>query len=283
MQNMRLSDSSNEAEYQKMLEHLDQNVHYWVDDRRTDTDDCSAVLNNATTQENCEEQFNAVCMSGKSPCTGVACLYEGTCNIVDTEAECSSLTGFSGEFCEITPCDSVTCVNGGTCSAKVNIYDEGEYECICPAGFSGNLCEVPCEAGFEPNSEDTCVDINECLANPCGSAGCQNSVGSYECLCASGYEKDYVNGWVHHNFCVDIDECARGTSACDVVNGRCHNFSGTYSCICNPGWEKNSYRTRCYDINECTDPRSWIRRSCEAGKTCVNTPGSYSCVTSEVP
>jgi len=88
MQNMRLSDSSNEAEYQKMLEHLDQNVHYWFNDRRTDTDDCSAVLNNATTQENCEEQFNAVCMSGKSPCTGVACLYEGTCNIVLGSAKC---------------------------------------------------------------------------------------------------------------------------------------------------------------------------------------------------
>lgn len=35
------------------------------------------------------------------------------------------------------------------------------------------------------------LDIDECLSNPCSnwtSDGCQNTVGSYKCLCKTGFE-----------------------------------------------------------------------------------------------
>lgn len=49
------------------------------------------------------------------------------------------------------------------------------------------------------------LDVNECqLSNfYCGEKGvCKNLVGSYECECADGFQRDQYTGQ-----CVDIDEC----------------------------------------------------------------------------
>ena len=55
------------------------------------------------------------------------------------------------------------------------------FRCGCPDGFVLH------------NIYQECVDANECLGesqndhNACGSAKCQNSFGSFTCLCPNGY------------------------------------------------------------------------------------------------
>eukprot|EP00058_Branchiostoma_floridae_P028488 XP_002613979.1 hypothetical protein BRAFLDRAFT_67440 [Branchiostoma floridae] len=59
----------------------------------------------------------------------------------------------------------------------------GETECLsCPLGTGTDA------VGSEASSD--CVDIDECLGNPCGPTPnrCQNSPGSFSCQCGHGYE-----------------------------------------------------------------------------------------------
>ena len=46
----------------------------------------------------------------------------------------------------------------------------------------------------------THLDINECSSNPChGNATCNNTAGSYMCVCDSGYSGDGFNCSGTHN------------------------------------------------------------------------------------
>ena len=54
---------------------------------------------------------------------------------------------------------------------------------------------------------EDCIDIDECLYNldNCDiNASCNNTAGSFECHCNSGYEMD------GNNTCINIDECTTG-------------------------------------------------------------------------
>ncbi|CAH3196322.1 unnamed protein product, partial [Porites evermanni] len=57
---------------------------------------------------------------------------------------------------------------------------------------------------------------------------CQNTVGSYKCLCNVGYTGDGKP-------CNDIDECSTNTHSCDV-NAVCSNTEGSYVCTCKAGF-----------------------------------------------
>lgn len=61
------------------------------------------------------------------------------------------------------------------CSANTQSCDRVKG-CVCKTGWSGTICTT---------------DIDECnTADICGSLeDCQNSFGSYECVCKTGYEK----------------------------------------------------------------------------------------------
>eukprot|EP00112_Aurelia_sp_Birch-Aquarium-sp1_P024171 Seg750.16 transcript_id=Seg750.16/GoldUCD/mRNA.D3Y31 product=Fibropellin-1 protein_id=Seg750.16/GoldUCD/D3Y31 len=58
---------------------------------------------------------------------------------------------------------------------------------------AGNQCEETCQnlAGYK------CVDINECLSDPCQNGGtCSNEVNQYACTCAAGYtDTNCQTGW----------------------------------------------------------------------------------------
>jgi hypothetical protein len=72
---------------------------------------------------------------------------------------------------------SATCVN-----------TEGAFDCVC-------------DAGFVPDGEQGCADVNECAENPCQvNAVCENTQGGFECACDAGFEALGAE-------CVDIDEC----------------------------------------------------------------------------
>ena len=77
-------------------------------------------------------------------------------------------------------------------------------------------------------------DINECsspsLSDCSLVAMCENTVGSYQCVCGEGFEG---NGTV----CTDLDEC-QVSRFCDE-HASCRNGYGWYSCTCNPGYYGN--------------------------------------------
>ena len=74
-------------------------------------------------------------------------------------------------------------------------------------------------------------DIDECtVSNPCHEkATCNDTFGSFNCLCDPGFTGDGLN-------CTDIDECEMEIHDCHV-NGTCENKEGTFKCHCGPWYQ----------------------------------------------
>ncbi|XP_067377843.1 hemicentin-1 isoform X1 [Channa argus] len=84
-----------------------------------------------------------------------------------------------------------------------------------------------CPAGYT-NRDGTCVDVDECkLRKPCQHE-CQNTIGSFQCLCPPGYQL-LPNG----RSCKDIDECVEQRIQCGH-NQMCFNTRGGYQCLDTP-------------------------------------------------
>ncbi|CAB4007669.1 fibrillin-2-like isoform X48, partial [Paramuricea clavata] len=182
------------------------------------------------------------------------------------------------------------CVLLHSCHANATCTNTpGSFLCACNAGHTGD-------------GRSSCIDINECLTNPCSpngfsgngfncqninecvvssschtNADCTDTVGSFTCQCKSGYTGD---GFA----CVDINECL--TNPCHA-NAVCQNTPGSFTCVCNVGYFGNGFNcvdinecstvTPCgsgcaFHINECTNPDI-----CSENSQCLNNPGSYTC------
>ena len=115
----------------------------------------------------------------------------------------------------------------------------------CPQGTVGSpLCnndpanpngDGTCTLAFPPAG---CADIDECAGeagSPCApDAICDNTVGSFTCECAFGFEGDGFS-------CADVDECASpATNACDD-HATCGNTAGGYTCTCDDGYTGNGF------------------------------------------
>merc|ERR1712113_294387 len=75
--------------------------------------------------------------------------------------------------------------------------------------------------------------------------------------------------------CEDIDECAVGTSATEIVDcgvGTCLNTDGSYTCDCPAGYVLSDNGLTCVDEDECTVGSD----TCDSYK-CINTEGSFIC------
>ena len=75
------------------------------------------------------------------------------------------------------------------------------------------------------------TDIDECtVSNPCHEkATCNDTFGSFNCLCDPGFTGDGLNY-------IDIDECEVKIHDCHV-NGTCENKEGTFKCHCGPWYQ----------------------------------------------
>ena len=93
--------------------------------------------------------------------------------------------------------------------------------------------EKECPPGYKADVNNKCQDINECKknSNTCvGGARCQNTKGSYKCICDMGFE--YVKG----QGCQDTDECKNTDPWATCGYGDCINTIGSYACKCKPGY-----------------------------------------------
>uniref|UniRef100_A0A8D0ZCX0 Adhesion G protein-coupled receptor E2 n=1 Tax=Sus scrofa TaxID=9823 RepID=A0A8D0ZCX0_PIG len=146
--------------------------------------------------------------------------------------------------------------------------------CRCLPGFSASSGEV-----FTSPS-DSCDDINECApptAVSCGKgADCQNTEGSYHCICVPGYELASgapVFRNENENTCQDVDECQQKLRICKS-HSICINTQGSYTCQCLPGFKLNPRDPKlCTDKDECSSGE----HHCHNSTICTNTVGSYVC------
>ncbi|EDL33140.1 epidermal growth factor-containing fibulin-like extracellular matrix protein 2, isoform CRA_b [Mus musculus] len=119
----------------------------------------------------------------------------------------------------------------------------------------------PCPQGYEPDEQESCVDVDECtqaLHDCRPSQDCHNLPGSYQCTCPDGYRKIGPE-------CVDIDECRYR-----YCQHRCVNLPGSFRCQCEPGFQLGPNNRSCVDVNECD-----MGAPCE--QRCFNSYGTFLC------
>ncbi|XP_069729285.1 hemicentin-2 [Phaenicophaeus curvirostris] len=105
------------------------------------------------------------------------------------------------------------------------------------AKAAGLGARVPsCPVGFIKRN-GTCADLDECqMLNQCQHE-CRNSLGTYRCVCPTGYQL-LPNG----KTCHDIDECVEGTIQCGSGQ-MCFNTRGSAQCMdvpCPAGYGRSS-------------------------------------------
>lgn len=113
--------------------------------------------------------------------------------------------------------------------------------------FLALYCSVAVEAHYSTKKV-----INECASNSsfvsdfCGEkASCRDEVNGFSCQCNDGY---FATTERAKSYCEDVDECALGTSGCDLTNGFCVDWFPPvkFRCGCNPGYVcSNTACTRC--------------------------------------
>lgn len=77
-------------------------------------------------------------------------------------------------------------------------------------------------------------DVDECSFDPPCNQDCMNTLGSFKCVCNTGYA--FANG--SNTICKDINECAQ----VDICHQKCTNTNGSYFCSCKDGYwmDKNN-------------------------------------------
>uniref|UniRef100_A0A8C3GPN9 Fibrillin 3 n=1 Tax=Cairina moschata TaxID=8855 RepID=A0A8C3GPN9_CAIMO len=138
-----------------------------------------------------------------------------------------------------------------------------EYKAICPRGPGfANRGDVLSGRPFYK-------DVNECkvFSGLCTHGTCRNTIGSFRCLCGSGFALD-----AEERNCTDIDECRISPDLCG--HGTCVNTPGSFECECFEGYESGFMMMKnCMDINECEQDPLLCR-----GGICMNTDGSFECI-----
>uniref|UniRef100_A0A8C8VPM3 Latent-transforming growth factor beta-binding protein 1 n=1 Tax=Pelusios castaneus TaxID=367368 RepID=A0A8C8VPM3_9SAUR len=151
------------------------------------------------------------------------------------------------------------CADTSRCLQGQCFNTEGSYRCLCEDGFRHSQetddcvdvdecadfgvalcgtwrcqntlgsyrCIMGCQPGFHRTLLGDCIDIDECANETlCGShAFCDNTDGSFRCLCDNGYENLPPD-----QDCVDVNECELMVAVCGTA--LCENVEGSFLCLC---------------------------------------------------
>ncbi|MGH0140469.1 UNVERIFIED_CONTAM: hypothetical protein FKN15_029121 [Acipenser sinensis] len=232
----------------------------------------------------------------KNECTAKPGICEnGRCINTVGSYRCSCHEGFSASSSETECIDNrqgfcFTEVLQSLCqmtSSSQNAVTKSECCCDGGRGWGPNceICPLPGTGQFKkmcplgPGYTTDGKDIDECrvIGGLCQNGQCINNMGSYSCLCKSGYTTDLTG-----TGCVDNNECMSEAGLCGA-KGVCQNTPGSFSCECQRGYllDQNGHNCEgfqfeqfhgaCHDVNECASSQS----PCSYG--CSNTDGGYLC------
>ncbi|XP_067394697.1 adhesion G protein-coupled receptor L4 isoform X1 [Emydura macquarii macquarii] len=163
-----------------------------------------------------------------------------------------------------------TLLDYGYTSPNCNMTCHKDAECEVKGGVQGCYC-FP---GFTGNGIHFCHDDNECenATQPCGeNANCTNTVGSYYCMCATGFrsntgqEKFITNDGT---FCVAIDECSEAVTVACGDHAKCENVDGGYNCSCKEGYQPSTGKLQ-FKPNDGTSCQENSKAKCELHNDCI--------------
>ncbi|XP_077970402.1 uncharacterized protein LOC120328603 isoform X9 [Styela clava] len=222
-----------------------------IDDNNFQVFGCNCTA--AYTGESCEADKDECVTNpcGDAPCNDAKAPEIGyTCNITCEEGQ--------------TLLDN-TCFNTDFCKNETLNQCKGK----CSSVGTGVVCS--CDPGYVLNATDsiTCDDINECdTSGKCTATNtiCNNTIGSYSCICKDGYNGNPAIG------CSDINECTTGTHTCNTTNQDCVNNEGSFKCQCKTSFTNSS--GECLDKDECN---LGLHDCNSATELCENTYGSFRC------
>lgn len=238
-----------------------------------DIDECSQTINPCDANSVCQNEpggFKCICPDDliaveDSDPTKIKCIAVVSCKtnndcpgnaICDPHKRCLCPEPNIGNDCR-HPCEELNCGPNAKC-----LMSNGVGTCLCADGYI--------------NSGGTCIDINECLNNPCGvKAICNNHAGGYTCQCPNGMSGDPYKGGCNDVrkivSCSDKNPCPTGEKCVS-------NAGGANVCVCTQGHTRDRVSQQCRDVDECIEN---IKPVCGLNALCTNLPGSYECICAE--
>eukprot|EP00076_Gallus_gallus_P021987 XP_015143163.2 latent-transforming growth factor beta-binding protein 2 isoform X2 [Gallus gallus] len=200
-----------------------------------------------------------VCQDVNECLNSEICSPNGECLNSHGSYFCICAPGFSSSDGGVNCQDVDECTDKSRCSQGQCLNTEGSYRCLCENGFKHSQetddcidvdeckeygdaicgtwrcqnslgsyrCIMGCQPGFHWTPPGDCIDIDECANETlCGSHGfCENSDGSFRCLCDRGYESSPSG-----HYCVDVNECELMVAVCGTA--LCENVEGSFLCLC---------------------------------------------------
>ncbi|XP_070560161.1 semaphorin-5A-like [Ptychodera flava] len=159
--------------------------------------------------------------------------------------------------------------------AERNFNIQLDHSRVCTQNGPRKVCQ--CTVGYQGNG-NICKDMNECengQAQCLPEAVCENTEGSYECICPDGYQGD------GEKECTDMDECELNIHNCDTY-ASCMNTEGSYKCDCQEGYFGNGFD--CIEMSIWTPWSPWSPCSVTCGsgtmsrsRTCTNPESGMIC------
>lgn len=220
------------------------------------------------------EDINECRQGSQSPCSDHA-----SCTNSAGSYTCTCDAGWDGDgtVCkDVNECSDANnvCSPHATCFEMDDSFVCGRREAV---GSVPNRTMNVCNYGYDGDGIN-CTDVNECdkakelgTVACLGNVVCNNTVGSFDCICALGYKLNATSG-----LCDDVNECVEaGIAKCSIADGNatCENTDGSFECPCSAGYAVAVGGIGCTDILECSDGTD----TCGPNYKCNEEPGSYSC------
>lgn len=197
-----------------------------------------------------------LCCSAISSHSPLCSVDVDDCTLLENDCDhiCHNFEGGYRCSCEegyVLLADNRTCRDVDECSASpchhtcINLL--GSYRCECDRGYvldedgssciGTRSCKCKQEECYQLLHLLSPPDVDECLSLISGcDHECDNTEGSYECSCRTGYRLAGDN-----RTCQDLDECSR-PNPCSQI---CVNLQGEFRCECEQGFVLAENRTSC--------------------------------------